>query len=65
MEMYNEGLADNAAMICGTNVPVEPPSLDQHPDVKQVRKYLFIFTGTDLVSGCNRKRYLIRTHLHV
>jgi len=50
MEMYNEGLADNVAMIGGTNVPVEPPSLDQHPVVKRVRRLLFIFIGIDLVS---------------
>jgi hypothetical protein len=50
MEMYNEGLTDNAAMISGTNVSAEPPSLDQHPVVKQVRILLFTFIGIDLVS---------------
>jgi hypothetical protein len=54
MEMYNEGMADNAVMIGGTNVPIEPPSLDQHPEVKRVRRLLLIFIGIDLVSEFNR-----------
>jgi hypothetical protein len=64
MEMYSEALADNAAMICGTNVPVEPPSLDQHPEVKRVRRHLLIVIGIDLVSG---KEYLysIENNLYI
>jgi hypothetical protein len=51
MEMYKEGVTDNTAMIVGgTNVPIEPPSLDQHPEVKQVRKLLLIFAGINLVN---------------
>ena len=50
MEMYNEGVVENTAMIGGTNVPTEPPSLDQHPELKRIRRFLLIFIGIDLVS---------------
>ncbi|UJR23049.1 hypothetical protein I4U23_026075 [Adineta vaga] len=49
MEMYNDGLADNSAMISATNLSNKPPSLEQHPEIKQVRKRLLIFIGIDLV----------------
>jgi hypothetical protein len=50
MKMDNEEMVDNAAMIGGTNVPIEPPSLDQHPEVKRIRRFLLICIGIDLVS---------------
>ncbi len=53
MEMYNEALADNAAMIRGTNVPIEPPSLEQNPNVHHIRRLLLVFVGIDLVSEKN------------
>jgi hypothetical protein len=62
MEMYNEGLADNTAMIGGTNVPVEPPSLDQHPQVKKVRKLSLVFIGINLVSTTTK--YIFNKKYH-
>ena len=50
MEMYNEGIVDNTTMIGGTNVPIEPPSMDQHPKLKRIRRHLLIFIGIDFVS---------------
>lgn len=50
MEMYNEALVDNAAMIRGTNMSNEPPSLEQHFEVTRIRRLLLIFVGIDLVN---------------
>ncbi|CAF1353191.1 unnamed protein product [Rotaria magnacalcarata] len=49
MEMYSKGLADNAAMLRGSNIPIEPPSLKENPDVNQSRKLLFALIGIDLI----------------
>lgn len=51
MELYNEALTDNAAMIRGASIPTEPPSLEQHTEVAKIRRLLFIFIGIDFVSG--------------
>lgn len=60
MEMYNEGLVDNAAIIRGAHVPVEPPSLEQNPELNRVRRHLLIFIGINLVSELYRKIFNIK-----
>ncbi|CAF2454836.1 unnamed protein product [Rotaria sp. Silwood2] len=62
MEMYNKELADNAAMLRGTNVPVEPPSLSQHPELNRVRKLLFFFIGIDLVFSLINFLFIIHSY---
>ncbi|CAF1557901.1 unnamed protein product, partial [Adineta ricciae] len=49
MEVYTEALAENSAIISTTNSSTKPPSLEQQPQIKQVRRLLLIFIGIDLV----------------
>ncbi|CAF3428905.1 unnamed protein product [Rotaria sp. Silwood1] len=62
MEMYNKELADNAAMIRGTSIPIEPPSLSQNPELNQVRKLLFFFIGIDLVFSLINFLFVIHSY---
>ncbi|CAF0933237.1 unnamed protein product [Rotaria sordida] len=62
MEMYNKELADNAAMLRGKNVPIEPPSLEQNPKVNRVRKLLFFFIGIDLVFSLVNFLFVIHSY---
>lgn len=49
MEMYNKALNENAAKLCGSNIPIDPPSFEQNPELNRIRKLLLAFIGTDLV----------------
>lgn len=43
-------MLDNTAMISGFSVPIDPPTFDQQPALRDKRRAVLIFTGINLVS---------------
>lgn len=45
-------MLDNTAMISGFSVPMNPPTFDQQPALRDKRRTILIFTGINLVNKC-------------
>jgi hypothetical protein len=58
IEMYNEVLADNSAMIQGgANTSNDLPSLEKDPILNRIRKVLIVLIGINFVSKSNENRF--------